>query len=292
MAEHRHEFSWKTEVDKDTAFDALTSSVALEQWFAEFVDVELTSGGRFRFWGRHTIDTPAESDATQSIVGVTKPDTLSFNWRLFSQDSVVTLQLNGDEDGKTTVVGTHIFDELPQGVRVKDMIDDLWKLHGGNFVQYLNGGDGLCLPNYDDPNPAITQTILIDAPRAKVFKALVTPELMAKWLFAENAVVEERVGGVYSYGWQYEIGGKSVTGGPTKILEYVENEKLVTDWPDWRGDESVPDQTVTWLLEDAGSKTKVTVIHSGFVRAVDFSDFPFGWGHFLSMLADTVTTGN
>ena len=288
MAEHRQEFSWTTDAKRATAYEALTSKAALETWFAETVDVELVPGGKFRFWGKHTLGTATENDATQTVVEVAEPNKLSINWRLLNQDSVVTFELADNEEGGTTISGSHVFVQLPQGERVKDMIDDLWKLHGGNFVQYLNGGVGMCLPDYDDPDPAITQSILIDAPREQVFKALVTPELMAKWLFAENAVVEAHVGGTYSYGWNYEIAGKSVTGGPTKILDYVENEKLVTDWPDWRGDETVPDQTVTWLLEDAESQTRVTVIHSGFVRTVDFSDFPFGWGHFLSMLSDTV----
>ncbi|MDT8367843.1 MAG: hypothetical protein RQ745_01455 [Longimicrobiales bacterium] len=52
-------------------------------------------------------------------------------------------------------------------------------------------------------------------------------------------------------------------------------------WPDWRGDTSVPIQSVTWLLEPEGEGTKVTLIHAGFVRAVDLSDYPFGWGDFL-----------
>jgi hypothetical protein len=75
-----------------------------------------------------------------------------------------------------------------------------------------------------------------------------------------------------------------VEGGPLRILELVENERLVTDWPDWRGDRSVPLQKITWLLESIGEQTRVTLIHSGFVRATDMSDYPFGWGFFLSRL--------
>ena len=92
------------------------------------------------------------------------------------------------------------------------------------------------------------------------------------------------MGGRYSYGWSYDQGGKKVEGGPLSILELVENEKLVTDWPDWRGDMSVPMQKITWLLESIGKQTRVTLIHSGFVRTADTSDYPFGWGFFLSRL--------
>jgi hypothetical protein len=42
-----------------------------------------------------------------------------------------------------------------------------------------------------------------------------------------------------------------------------------------------PIQKVTWLVEDRGGKT---MVHDGFVRAVDISDHPFGWGEFVGML--------
>ena len=70
-----------------------------------------------------------------------------------------------------------------------------------------------------------------------------------------------------------------------EILELVANEKLTISWPDWRGDPSVPTQSVTWLLEPDASGTRVTLVHAGFIRAADVSDYPFGWGHFLSELA-------
>lgn len=31
--------------------------------------------------------------------------------------------------------------------------------------------------------------------------------------------------------------------------------------------------------------TVVTIVHAGFTRAVDFSDYPFGWDHFMSEMA-------
>ncbi len=75
----------------------------------------------------------------------------------------------------------------------------------------------------------------------------------------------------------------------SRIIDLVENEKLVTDWPDWRGDESVPRQTLTWTLEKLGpARTRVTGVHSGFVRAVDVSDYPFGRGYFLNQLKAVV----
>ena len=93
-------------------------------------------------------------------------------------------------------------------------------------------------PTFTSSKPEVRSTIEIAAPPAKVFRALLEPELMNKWLF--GAAVVDKNKRAYSYGWKYDYEGKKVLGGPTRILELVENEKLVTDWPDWRGDETKP----------------------------------------------------
>ncbi len=282
-----HEFTWTAPASTENTFQALTDPSVLQKWFAEHVEVEGKEGGTFRFWGKHTIETPTKAQASQKITSYDPPNCFGFTWPLLGIESTVTFALDAGADG-TTISGRHSFAEAPTGVRVKELIDDLWRLHGGNFVTYLKGGDGFLLPDYNDPDPEIRQSILIEAPREAVFAALITPEMMAEWIWAENAVVEPHLGGKYSYGWRYEVGGHNVAGGPTKILEYIENEKLVTDWPDWRGDSSVPVQTITWLLADEGDYTRVTVIHSGFTRPSDISDYPFGWDGFISKLKNTV----
>lgn len=102
---------------------------------------------------------------------------------------------------------------------------------------------------------------------------------------APAPVVELEVGGRYELGWTYQVDGRDVSGGPMRILDLVPNERLVVSWPDWRGDAAVPMQSITWLLGSEGTGTRVTLIHAGFTRTVDFSDYPFGWGHFMAELA-------
>lgn len=41
---------------------------------------------------------------------------------------------------------------------------------------------------------------------------------------------------------------------------------------------------LAWLLEDVGTRTKVTLIHGGFPRTVDQGDYPFGWVWHLEQL--------
>ncbi|NNC77023.1 MAG: hypothetical protein HKN77_03605 [Woeseiaceae bacterium] len=61
-------------------------------------------------------------------------------------------------------------------------------------------------------------------------------------------------------------------------------------WPDWRGDPNVPEQVVAWTLEDVGGKTQLALEHSGFTRAVDVSDYPFGWREFLQAILEVTRT--
>jgi uncharacterized protein YndB with AHSA1/START domain len=280
-----HEFSCKLPVTTQRAFAALTQAEDLKAWFAEHVEVEARPGGAYRFWGKHTYGAPTRAEATQKILRIAAPSELAFSWALHGQLSEVSLTIEPNPEGGASAIvkGKHAFPIAPNINRAKEMVDDLWRLHCGNLKAYLKGSGDLLLPDFTDAAPAIRLSLLIDAPPERVFRALLDPALLNKWV-ASAAVVEPRVGGRYSYGWSYEHGGARVEGGPSRILEMIENEKLVIDWPDWRGDASVPKQQITWLLESAGKQTRVTMIHSGFVRAVDISDYPFGWGSFAKRL--------
>lgn len=274
----------------EATFNALIDADALEAWFAEHAEVEPMDAGAYRFWGRHTIDTRRREKATQKITQYGPFSTLSFSWRLLGRDSKVTWIVAADGDKGSRVTVRHEFASLPDGVRVKEMIDDLWRLNTGNLNFYLMGERNLYRPDFDDPNPVITQSIIINATAEKVFAALTTPEQIKQWFPAPAPVVEPRIGGKYGFGFSYEVDGKMVEPPPMTILAYEENRKLAISWPDWRGDPAVPDQKVTWTLEAlAGGKTQLTLTHTGFIRAVDVSDYPFGWVEFLGKIGEVAS---
>jgi uncharacterized protein YndB with AHSA1/START domain len=275
-------------------FAALTMPAELRRWFADEIAVEARQDGRFAFWGRHTYGAPAAPDPRQRITRIETDGVIAFRWPLEGADSEVVMTLSpAEEDGgerKTTLTLEHRFDGKPQDTRFEDLVDDLWRLSLGNLDAHLRGGDGVVLPDYADPSPEIRLSIVIDAPPERVFQALVDPAALSAWI-AASAVVEPRVGGRYSYGWSYRHGDREVEGGPTRILDLVPNERLVTDWPDWRGDPTKPKTRVAWLLEPVGSKTRVTVVHGEFPRTVDISDYPFGWASFLERLKGIIEGG-
>ncbi len=265
-------------------FAALTDERALEIWFAEHANVEPKVDGVYRFWGRYSLDTAKQKQAGQVITRYEPDKALGFSWRLLNRDSEVTWLLTPDGENGTKVTIRHEFSSLPDVVRAKEMIDDLWRLHTGNLCFYLTGDHEIFRPDFDDPNPVVRHVIEIAAPRKKVFAALITPEHIKKWFPAPAPFVEPRVGGDYGFGFSFEKDGQTISPPPMEILEFIENEKLAITWPDWRGDGSVPDQKLEWRLEDLGGKTRLTLLHSGFVRTVDVSDYPFGWVEFIGKI--------
>lgn len=163
------------------------------------------------------------------------------------------------------------------------MVDDLWRINGGNLQAHCAGGQGKMLVDYSDANAEVALSIHIDAPPSVVFRALIDPDRIQQW-FGVAASVDPRAGGAWHLKMEFEKDGQKVTSPPCTILEYVENERLVISWPDWRGDQGVPDQRVSWTLKPEGNGTRVDFVHGGFTRAVDISDYPFGWGWFLSRI--------
>lgn len=290
MTSWTHEHSMPLPVPPDRVFRAFTDPADLKAWFAEDVEVVPEKGGAYRFWGRHTYGAPARGAADQRIVDFDPASALGFTWRFDGMDTRVQVRWAPKETPMgpgTTITVRHELPGVPAGARGKELIDDLWRLHFGNLGAHLMGMNGIVLPDFADPSPEIRMTISIDAPPEAVYRALLEPEALNRWI-ASTAEVEPKVGGRYTYGWKYPMDGREVAGGPTRILALEPNRKLVTDWPDWRGDASVTGQTITWLLDAEGSGTRLTLIHGGFGRTTDQSDYRFGWGGFATQLKSLV----
>ena len=284
-----HDFAFPIPAAAERIFQALTDARELEQWFAEHARVEPRIGGAYRFWGRHTVGTPSEREATGTVTALEPNARLAFEWTVCGTPGEVTVTLTPqqtEEGPATNVAVRHELRGALDQPRPKELIDDWWRFTLGNLMHHTTGRGTVLRPDFADPHPEIRMSMTVDAPPRAVFRALTDPDALREWMGAPAPVVEPRVGGRYELGWKYEVDGKEVSGGPMRILEIVPNRRLKVDWPDWRGDASVPRQSITWQLEpDGAGKTNVTLVHAGFRRAVDFSDYPFGWGHFMSEMA-------
>jgi uncharacterized protein YndB with AHSA1/START domain len=289
MSEWTHNFSFPMpmQAPAERLFAALTDPADLSKWFAQNVELEPREGGAFRFWGKSSYGAPTRTEAAQRFTTFEPGRRIAFTWPLHGETSEVTITVAPKDEATSDVAVSHRFPAIPAGVpRFPHLIDDLWRLTLGNLFVFLIEGAPAILPDYTDDEPIVRSSIFIAAPPEKVFRALVEPTLLEKWMGGKPEV-DLQPGGKYVLGWSYEVEGRTVAGGPTRIIDLVPNRRMVTDWTDWRGDPSVPQQTIAWDLEAEGAGTRVTLTHSGFLRTADISDYGMGWGHFLSQLKST-----
>lgn len=116
---------------------------------------------------------------------------------------------------------------------------------------------------------------VINAPVARVWKAITDKKQMNEWYF-KIAAFEPKVG----FEFQFDGGSKEKTYTHIcKVTEVVENKRLQHTWS-YKGYEGM--SVVTWELTDMGSQTKVKLTHTGvetFPKEKDFGreSFTKGW---------------
>jgi uncharacterized protein YndB with AHSA1/START domain len=282
----------------DRVWRALTDAGELRAWFAEHAEVDLRPGGAWRFWGRHSLGVPTPDAADQRIEALEPERRLAFTWTWSGVPTRVELLLEPrewrefalgseppsrpPEPGCALTVKQSFAGTLPYP-RPAHLAEDHWRLAIANLFAHLDGS-AVSLPDCDDPAPEVRVSLFVAARPATVFRTLTEPALLDRWL-ASSARVDLRVGGAIDLGWSGGGDGETPGEGALEILELVPDRRLVLAWPDWRGSADVPMQRVSWELTASGAGTRVELRHTGFVRAVDRSDYFQGWAGFLGGMA-------
>jgi len=112
----------------------------------------------------------------------------------------------------------------------------------------------------------LKQTYYIEAPIAKVWRALVDPDIIEKW-GAGEVKMDANPGTKFSL-WNGDIHGKN--------LEAIENQKLVQEWfaKDW------PEPSkVTILLNYDGDRTRIDLFHEN-IPDDEYKSIKDGWGQY------------
>ncbi len=124
---------------------------------------------------------------------------------------------------------------------------------------------------------SLTVASTIKAPRAEVYSAWTTPDILAKW-FAPGPrtphaeILDVRPGG------KYRIVMKGEDDAPIAVGEYQEvihGRKLVFTWG-WEGDPSRP-TLVTVTFADVDGGTEVTLLHERFATPETCEHHRMGW---------------
>ena len=265
----------------EAVYHNLTDTRRLAAWFAEHADIALPKE-QYDFWGRFTPGTPNRDGGRHPLLKAQASNALSYGWRLQDLDTVVDIRLV-PRGAETAVIVQH-FAPGPDGAERADapISDDFWFLSLENLRRAVDGRDDAVvrLDLTASMLGDVTHTIEIDASPEAVFKALIEPEQMNRWI-ASNAVVEPHAGGRYDLGW---------TGyGLFKILELVPNQRLALMDDD--NPEAESHNVLTWTLEGSQGRTRLTLVHSGFAPGHDNSGLYTGWLNFMSWLKSLVEYG-
>jgi uncharacterized protein YndB with AHSA1/START domain len=123
-------------------------------------------------------------------------------------------------------------------------------------------------------------------PAAKVWKALTRSELIARWLMANDFVLER--GAKFTFRATPVAGWSGVTN--CEVLELEPEKRLVYTWGDGTESTSGLKTIVTWTLVEEPGGTRVRMEQAGF-RAEDEAGFigmGRGWPTLLERLEQTI----
>jgi len=117
----------------------------------------------------------------------------------------------------------------------------------------------------------VKSEIVINAPAAKVWDALVNPEQTKKYMFGCETVSDWQPGSPLI--WQMEYEGKPFIPVKGSVIDIEPNKRLVYTVID-PNNPAIPDipknyLTVEYLLEETNDQTTLTVTQSGFEHAAD-----------------------
>ncbi len=138
----------------------------------------------------------------------------------------------------------------------------------------------------DATSKSHTQDIVVDrvfahAPE-KVWKALTTPELIARWIQMKPTGFAPAVGTRFTF--QTSPAGEWDGVVRCQVLEAIPNERLVYSWKSGHqgnvGYGSALDTKVTFTLARVAEGTRVRLVHSGFVlptNATAIKNLGEGW---------------
>ena len=143
----------------------------------------------------------------------------------------------------------------------------------------------------------------VNAPRAKVYRALLDARAVAKWMVPPGMTshvheFEPREGGSIRISLTYEAPtgtGKTTAHTDTyhgRFVRLVPDEQMVevvefeTDNPAMRGE-----MTISITLDDADGGTEVLAVHDGLPSGVPPADNELGWQQSLARLAELVEAG-
>jgi uncharacterized protein YndB with AHSA1/START domain len=285
----------------ETVWAALTTPERIAAWMGvEWIgdDGPLRRGGRFDC---HFTNTDMLNLGT--VLVLDPPETFEHSWHENTPPPAIirwALQREGagcvlmlthragpPEDGPRTAAGWTVLIEA-----LANSLGEADAAHSGGIDAWraLRNRFGASFPpeacrdgrrTEIDGAPALRFERRLRHPAKAVWNALVDPKALARWLQADDVVVESRVGGRYHL---VLGGGSSLVDG--RVLRWAPPRLLEVTWPETAAN---GDSVVRFEIFDAADGSRLVLSHI-LKRGGDMFDFGSGWHWHLDAL-ETVLDG-
>lgn len=259
---------------RERIWHALTDVSAVQSWLSLQAAVNLEAG-LYTAWGPNIIGVPERGAISLRESRGTDGLDLSWEYRDVLTSVHITLRTGGES---CFVMVEHV--DLPLRPYEEDAaMHDFWYVALENLRSFVLTGHKPALPDYTTCcGDELKLQISVNADKQAVFFFISDPDQINRY-FGRNAVVEPRVGGRFSYGWEL--------GGPVEILAIDPPNRLSYSW-DYEGE---PSTVVTWSLEGSGGSTTITLSHSGFGDEARQDAYRAGWSSFLAIIRSMAELG-
>lgn len=255
--------------------DALIDIAPRHRWFLRHAGrlgavepaAEYGLRGGYHFWSHFAPDPPPAVTTTLTAMQMPTAEDpcarMRYLWNHKGQRTEIELELEPRDTGSTLLLAHHGLRPLPD-----DPLGGAayWSIVLENMRLYLQGGDGLAF-HYARSSGALELGLTLAAlpqrdATAAVWEMLTTPSELDR-LWGQGAFIEPRAGGELSYGWAGEQ--------PGRIIDFEAPRRAAEGWTArlssvWQlAGESLP-TVLSWSLQGQGSRTRLTVVHSGFAE--------------------------
>ena len=141
-----------------------------------------------------------------------------------------------------------------------------------------------------DNSLKVEKSVLINASRTKIWKALTDPALIKEYLFGTETITDWHVGSdlIFQGEWQgqaYKDKGHILEITPEQILSY-------DYWSGFSGLEDKPENysIVTYMMQDEGDSVRLTVSQKGFASKENQAHSESGWTEVLQKIKEIAET--
>jgi len=247
-----YDFRMRIGAPRPTVFERLLRIEHLSRWFCGWSRIEPKVGGAFKFGGETCLVLPEGRGWETKIDEGEVLRRFAFTWPIRGSNTRVAYDL-ADAPGDATLLRT-THGGMPIQTTTCGTIQDAWRMCLGNLKSIAEGRGDSIRPDHAPVTPGeLRLSVLIEAPRAKVFAAFEDPAAVVHWSSGgvpDGPVqVEPREGGTCS-------------------LDLAELANQVQEWK--QGERIVlhatrqPDQSIVFDFEEKASGTAIYFAAKGF----------------------------